>query len=413
MLENRSIAAIYAACFTVVLGVVLLAYHHAPTELYQLLPAVPMNNQRTLAQMLDQFHVAGAMEVPEHPPGMPYVKTDPIGSFEVTTPNGDSLGNVRIKTLPAPAAPPPTIIRFGDVAVSAAGCPTCPVLDEEAAKKQKEDMEENDIKLKRLEAVAQRNKERLEHGLEVMKSLKETLQTYLFDIKEGLRKEDENIETHLIEKEKEARRRPRGPQGPPGYDGEPGLPGHPGIQGSRGLRGKTGEQGGIGIRGAAGPPGKPGPMGTVGPKGVPGPEGPMGPPGVPGPVGPSSTELKCSKIGGFIYDGICLKSVTINKDEDKFPKQCKPWTPHKKWLKAEWIAIKNMFSVKPTTSNIDSKMDGGRCDNHAAIMSFTQDETASKVWLNQRTFDFQPTFAGQTCTLYNAEDTIAIYACVV
>jgi hypothetical protein len=47
-------------------------------------------------QMLPQFSVNGGLEVPDHPPGMKYVKTDPFGSFEVTTPDGNSLGRVHV-----------------------------------------------------------------------------------------------------------------------------------------------------------------------------------------------------------------------------------------------------------------------------------------------------------------------------
>ena len=52
--------------------------------------------QQAQTQMLPQFSVSGGLEVPDHPPGMKYVKTDPFGSFEVTSPDGDSLGRIKV-----------------------------------------------------------------------------------------------------------------------------------------------------------------------------------------------------------------------------------------------------------------------------------------------------------------------------
>ena len=54
--------------------------------------------QPAQTQMLPQFQVNGGLEVPDHPPGMKYVKTDPFGSFEVTTPDGNSLGKIKVRS---------------------------------------------------------------------------------------------------------------------------------------------------------------------------------------------------------------------------------------------------------------------------------------------------------------------------
>lgn len=35
---------------------------------------------------LSQFVVGGDLDVPEHPPGMPYIKSPPMGQFSVTSP---------------------------------------------------------------------------------------------------------------------------------------------------------------------------------------------------------------------------------------------------------------------------------------------------------------------------------------
>ena len=89
-----------------------------------------------------------------------------MGKVQLTGPSGESMGYVNFKTAPRPPAPPPTIVRFGDVGVAPAGCPMCPVLDKEAVKKQKEDLKKNAHKIERLEkADAVRSMERLWWGL--------------------------------------------------------------------------------------------------------------------------------------------------------------------------------------------------------------------------------------------------------
>ena len=83
--------------------------------------------------------------------GVPYIKAPPMGKVQLTGPSGENMGYVNFKTAPLPPAPPPTIVRFGDVGVAPAGCPMCPVLDEEAVKKQKEELKKNAHKIERLE----------------------------------------------------------------------------------------------------------------------------------------------------------------------------------------------------------------------------------------------------------------------
>ena len=39
--------------------------------------------------------------------------------------------------------------------------------------------------------------------------------------------------------------------------------------------------------------------------------------------------------------------------------------------------------------------------------------TRTQVWVNKAMFNFKPTSGGETCNLFNGEDTIAVYACVV
>ena len=83
--------------------------------------------------------------------GVPWIKAPPMGKVQLTGPSGENMGYVNFKTAPLPPAPPPTIVRFGDVGVAPAGCPMCPVLDEEAVKKQKEELKKNAHKIERLE----------------------------------------------------------------------------------------------------------------------------------------------------------------------------------------------------------------------------------------------------------------------
>ena len=362
-------------------------------------------------QQLADFQVSGAMDVPEHPPGMPYIKSPPMGEMELTGPDGESLGVVNLKTAPAPPAPPPTIIRFGDVGVAPAGCPMCPVLDEEAVKKQKAELKSNAHRIERLEKFDARNKDRIESSLESMKKLKATMQDRLFQMKEAFTKEDAYLNMKMLEKENSTG--PVGPQGPPGWNGVPGVPGLHGIDGTRGPEGRQGAEGAIGDTGLPGPAGKPGGTGPVGPPGPKGPLGPPGPAGEAGPEGAASVTLECDRIAGVMFKGICFKSATITSNKDKFPEGCKSWRPQRDWSEGEWWELAKKFKQLPGVSPIDSGVLGGRCSNFDAVTAFTESVGKTQVWVNQKTFGFNPTGQGRSCTLLNGESATAIYACAV
>jgi len=360
---------------------------------------------------LADFSVTGGFDVPDHPPGVPWIKAPPMGKVQLTGPSGESMGYVNFKTAPRPPAPPPTIVRFGDVGVAPAGCPMCPVLDKEAVKKQKEDLKKNAHKIERLEKADATNKARIEASLESMKKLKSTMQDRLFAMKEAFKKEDNYLNMRMLEKENSTG--PVGPQGPPGYNGIPGIPGHPGIDGIRGPEGRQGPEGAIGETGSAGPQGKTGPIGEMGPPGPKGPLGPAGPAGEPGQQGPPSVTLECERIAGVMFKGICFKSSEVTQDKDKIPEGCKAWRPERDWNEAEWWTLARKFQTSSGTPTIDRGVMGGRCSNHAAVSSFTQGGAKTQVWVNAKTFSFTPTGAGRSCTLLNGESSVAIYACAV
>ena len=95
-MAGRSVAsAALAVAAVVALAGCVALMASPPAALQQLMPALDLSGYAT-TQMLPQFSVNGAMDVPDHPPGMKYVKTDPMGSFEVTSPEGDSLGTVQV-----------------------------------------------------------------------------------------------------------------------------------------------------------------------------------------------------------------------------------------------------------------------------------------------------------------------------
>ena len=43
------------------------------------------------------------------------------------------IGRVRVRATAVPPPPPPTVVRFGDVGVAPAGCPMCPVVDDQVS----------------------------------------------------------------------------------------------------------------------------------------------------------------------------------------------------------------------------------------------------------------------------------------
>lgn len=158
----------------------------------------------------------------------------------------------------------------------------------------------------------------------------------------------------------------------------------------------------------------PGPPGRRGVEGPDGPRGARGHAGVTGLRGPGSRSVDCNREGGQAYKGVCFKASVLSRDADEAPRGCKPYTPRKAWTEQDWWELSRMFqeSTVRLSSRIDRNRDGGRCDNHAAVMSFKAGEHV-KTWVNSKVFAFSPTAAsgGETCKLFNGEGTVAIYAC--
>ena len=237
------------------------------------------------------------------------------------------------------------------------------------------------------------------------------MQSSIFSVKEALKREDISLEGDMLREEQLVG--PPGPRGPPGFDGTDGLPGDHGLDGQVGVRGKQGAAGVEGVMGPQGPEGPPGLTGIAGGIGPRGADGPPGPAGIPGPKGSQSPELDCMRLGGLDYKGICFKSSLLKEDKDVVPDGCKPWTPTKTWGERDWQELVNMFHTRDVVTSIDKGADGGRCNNHMAVASFTQNTRELKVWVNSGTFDFQPTGTGSSCKLYNGDATLAVYACTV
>ncbi|KAJ1492589.1 hypothetical protein T484DRAFT_2904361 [Baffinella frigidus] len=191
--------------------------------------------------------MSGAIDVPTHPPGMPYVKMDPMGKMAITNPDGDQLGSVNFQTAPDPIPPPPTIIRFGSVGVAPAGCPMCPVLDLEAVAAQKEKLKENQARVARLEVEDNRNMARVDNTIKSFKWLKDVMAEKLFTMKEALKASDSQLEFQMIAKENttgaEGPGGARGWAGANGINGEKGVDGHPRPGGRPWSAGRGGSSG--------------------------------------------------------------------------------------------------------------------------------------------------------------------------
>jgi len=112
---------------------------------------------------------------------------------------------------------------------------------------------------------------------------------------------------------------------------------------------------------------------------------------------------------------VCLKASVLSRDEDSVPSMCNTYLPAKRWTERDWWELSRMFKDRPghESSRIDRDRDGGRCNNHGAVMSFAQGSSV-KTWVNSKTFSFSPTVrGGETCKLYNGHGTVALYACTV
>lgn len=119
-------------------------------------------------------------------------------------------------------------------------------------------------------------------------------------------------------------------------------------------------------------------------------------------------QLPCN--GGWIYDGVCLKSNTLSSNADNVPGGCTPYQPVKSWGKADYEAICNHFKTGGTNcSSIDTDADGGLCTNYQAIASW-ESNTAPDIWLHNTTFDYSPNTGGNNCNLYSAVGVV-VYAC--
>ncbi|EKX35117.1 hypothetical protein GUITHDRAFT_166066 [Guillardia theta CCMP2712] len=307
-------------------------------------------------QTLPNYKVQGDIQIPD---GL----GNSIGQGSMNVVDDDtsplSIGRVEVRTVPAAPTVAPKVIRYGDVQVQPAGCPNCPVLDTEAVGLQKEKIEENQKRLDDLELEYEQNKQKLIKMIDDMKILKTVMHSAVFDMKEAVRRLDLDIESKMVAQENSTG--PEGDQGPPGYPGEDGVdgePGEPGLPGAEGPPGPPGAAGKQGLQGLQGPQGPPGPQGREGPEG---PVGLVGARGESGDQGPSSVELRCSRIGGQAYKGICFKSVILEKNKDKEPEDCKVWVPKNVWNEGDWWNLVKLFMRKETTSRINrNSVDGGR-----------------------------------------------------
>jgi len=325
------------------------------------------------------------------------------------------VGKVHVMDGDAPqslSSSPAAIVRYGDVGIKPAGCTDCPVLDTNAVELQKAKMRENQARIDRLKRVLDQDKERIRKAALGMGLVKDAMSSAVFNMKEQLKSLDVDMESKM--KAAEKLHGPPGDRGPKGYAGEDGRPGRPG---QNGINGQPGRQGNAGGAGAPGPRGDPGVRGPPGRQGIEGPQGPIGKAGKAGLVGlrgVPSRSVDCSRDGGQMYKGVCFKASLLSRNHDEYPSECDPFTPRKAWTEEDWWELSRMFheSTSRLSSRIDRNRDGGRCDNHKAIMSFAPGEHV-KTWVNSAVFSFSPTNSkgGETCNLYNGEGTTAIYAC--
>jgi len=197
------------------------------------------------------------------------------GDFQLVQPSGQiNIGDVQVSQLPPPPAPPPTIVRYGDVGLTPKGCPTCPVLDTKVVALQKGQIKANQDRIDRLARLIQKNRESMEKTIDNMRILKTVIGSAVFDMKESVHKFDVDVESKLlIQSKKEGPQGHKGRSGFNGLDGVAGEPGEsgengrPGSMGAPGYRGFTGYRGLHGVRGPPGPIGKDGGEGEKAPVG--------------------------------------------------------------------------------------------------------------------------------------------------
>ncbi|MBM4346219.1 MAG: DUF4215 domain-containing protein [Deltaproteobacteria bacterium] len=123
----------------------------------------------------------------------------------------------------------------------------------------------------------------------------------------------------------------------------------------------------------------------------------------------NSCQKPCS--GGWMYDGVCLKSNTLSANADAVPGGCTPYQPVKNWQKADYVNICNQFKVQGTTCETpDTDADGGLCANYQALASWENNSTPD-VWLNKASFNWTWVGGNPNCSLKSDFASVVVYAC--
>jgi cysteine-rich repeat protein len=124
-----------------------------------------------------------------------------------------------------------------------------------------------------------------------------------------------------------------------------------------------------------------------------------------------SNACKLPCVGGWVYDGICLKAANLTSNGDAVPAGCDPYQPAKTWQKADLLNICNQFKVAGTDCNSpDTDADGGLCNNFQAIASWENNATPD-MWLHKNTFNFTWVSGSQACNLKSDAASVVVYAC--
>lgn len=122
---------------------------------------------------------------------------------------------------------------------------------------------------------------------------------------------------------------------------------------------------------------------------------------------------QCQKpcSGGWVYDGICLKSNALGSNADAIPSGCTPYQPAKTWQKTDYVNICNQFKAAGTTCETpDTDADGGLCANFQAIASWENNATPD-VWLHKSSFNWTWVNGGPNCNLKSDAPSVVVYAC--
>ncbi len=122
---------------------------------------------------------------------------------------------------------------------------------------------------------------------------------------------------------------------------------------------------------------------------------------------------QCQKpcTGGWVYDGVCLKSNTLTASADAVPNGCTPYQPAKTWQKADYVNICNQFKVAGTTCETpDTDTDGGLCANFQAIAAWENNATPD-LWLHKASFNWTWVSGAPSCNLKSDAASVVVYAC--